>query len=238
MGVGFPNTYWHCIGNVQVFEGPDRVVLFVEVQRGMKWPGLLGRPPHNFAAGFLRIDVFADGRVERTALRSDLKGYITFNTNLYVVVHLADGFYLLESPWHAPRPAYRLGPDQVEPLTEEEARKAVGDETFPTNRNMFDLSKVDAISARRGWRRLNNERLGPFLLHSDPVDSTRHDVRLRHFGGWLSQDEPETIAAESLSSTESWNRTVIKLDTKRWKSYKSPSDRAYLRAQYAASPAQ
>src|SRR4051812_44690657 len=120
VGVGLPNTYWHCLGDVQVFAGPDRVVLFVEVERAMRWPGLLSRPPHDFAAAFLRIDVFPDGRVERTALRSDLDVDITFNTNLYAAVHLADGFYLLENPSYAPRPVYRLGPDRIDRLSPKE----------------------------------------------------------------------------------------------------------------------
>jgi hypothetical protein len=236
-GVGFPKTYWHHIGDVQAFEGPDRVVVFVEVERAMKWPGLLSRPPHNFAAGFLRIDVFPDGRVERTVLYSDLEGHITLNTNLYAVAHLADGFYLLEKPSYAPRPAYRLGPDQVERLSREEATKAAGDETFLAGAHMFDLSKIDAISSRRGWRRLNRDHGGgPYLLIADPIDSTSHGMRLRHSGRWM-EDGPETIVAESLSSTDRWTRTLIKVDMRRWESYQHPSDRAYLRARYAASPA-
>ncbi len=237
MGVGFPNTYWHRIGHVQVFEGPDRVVPFVEVKRAMKWPGLLSRAPHNYAAAFLRIDVLPDGRVERTVLRSDLEGHITFNTNLYAVVRLPDGFYLLENPAYAPRPTYRLGPDRVEPLSQEDAMNALSGEEILVGGGPSDLSKVDALSARRGWRRLNPEWSGPFLLLPDPIDSTKHAVRLRHFGGWPNQDGPETIVAESLSSADHWNRTLIEVDTRRWKSLKDPSDRAYLRERYAASPA-
>jgi hypothetical protein len=235
LGVGLPNTYWHRLGYVQVLEGPDRVVLFVEVNRAMRWPGLIARHSHNFAAAFLRIDVFPDGRIERTTLSSDLEDRLTFNTNLYVVVHLADGFYLLKD---AARPVYRLGPDRVDRLSSEEAVRATGNEVLHARTALFDLSRLDAISARRGWRRLNHEPgNGPYLLRSDSIDSTRHGVRLRHTGGWLNPDAPESIIAESFSSTQRWTRTLIEVDTRRWTSYKAPSDRAYLRATYAASPA-
>ena len=82
-GLGLPTTYWHALGYAQVFEGPDRVVLFVEVQQAMEWPGFLMTPGYYNAVAFFRIDVFPDGRVERTALQCDLEGEITLNTNLY-----------------------------------------------------------------------------------------------------------------------------------------------------------
>jgi hypothetical protein len=57
-------------------------------------------------------------------------------------------------------------------------------------------------------------------------------------GGWLAaEDVPESIIAESLSSANGWSRTLINVDSRRWKSYKDPGDRAYLRARYTASPA-
>jgi hypothetical protein len=221
-----------------VLEGPDRVVLFVEVERAMRWPGLLQSHPHNYAAAFLRIDVFPDGRVERAALRSDLKGHITFNTNLYAAVRLADGFYLLEDPSYAPRPVYRLGQDRIDRLSSDNVVKARGKDIMTASGNLFDLSKVDAISSGRGWRRLNPESCrGPFWHLSDPIDSTRQGVRLRHVGGEFNEDATESIIAESLSLANRWVRILVEVDTRRWKSYKAPGDRAYLRARYAASPA-
>jgi hypothetical protein len=238
VGVGLPNTYWHRLGNVQVFEGPDRVVLFVEAQRAMRWPGFLREGPHNFAAAFLRIDVFPDGRVERTALQSELNGHITFNTYLYVAVRLADGFYLVEDSSSAQGPVYGLRPGQIDRLSPEEIIQARGEDVLRPSANMFTMSELDAVSAKRGWLRLNHEQgSGPYLLSGIPIESTRHGVRLRHAGGWRDVDAPESIVAESISSTNRWSRTLIEIDTRRWKSYRPPSDFAYLRARYAASPA-
>lgn len=238
LGIGQPVTYWHRLGDAQVFEGPDRVVVFIEIERAMQWPGFMDRPPHNYPAAFLRIDVFPDGRVERSELGSDLEGHITFNTNLYAIVRLADGFYLVENPSYAPKPAYSLTAKQIERLTPEEGARATGNDLLRTSDSMFDLSKLDAISAKRGWRRLNHEPGGgPYLLIADPVDSTRHGVRLRHVGGMFDVDAPESIVAESLSANKQWNQRLIEVDTRRWKARRNPSDRAYLRERYAASPA-
>jgi hypothetical protein len=238
-GIGLPYTYWHRLGDGQVFEGPDRVVLFVEVERGMLRPGLFPATyPYNFAAAFLRIDVFPDGRVERSTLRFDGDLHVTFNTNLFSVVRLADGFYLVTMFEETMRPAYRLALDRIEELAPEDASQAVGQDVLQVGKLHFELSNVDAISLRRGWRRLNHVHGRSNLARgSDPVNSTRQGMRLRHVDGGVREDSPESIVAESLSPTEHWTQTVINVDTRRWKSYKNPTDRAYLRAMYAASPA-
>ena len=174
----------------------------------------------------------------RTALPFDLEGHITFNTNLYAVVRLADGFYLLENPSYAPRPVYRLGPNRIDRLSSEEVDRVTGNDVVQASGKYFDLSKVDEISSQRGWRRLNHEPGdGPFLLISDHIDSTQLGVRLRHVGHSWDEDSSESIVAESLSPTDRWTRTLIDVDTRRWTSYEDPRDRAYLRARYAASPA-
>lgn len=238
-GVRSPNIYWHHLGDVQAFEGPDRIVLFVEVERAMKWPGLIGRVPHNFAAGFLRIDIFPDGRVERAHLQSDLKGHITLNPSLYAVAHLADGFYLIDEPAFAPKPAYRFGPDRIDPLSSEEAIRAAGEDVLPTRDHFYDFSGLDAISAKRGWQRL--QRKSNDWQYPDPVGlitSTRHGVKLWQIGkSWGQHDAPQSIIAESLSPTNRWAHTLLELDTRPWKSHKAPGDRDYLREQYAANPA-
>lgn len=240
-GLGLPITYWHYLGCGHVFEGLDRVVVFIEVRRAMQWPGFLMTPAYNDPVAFFRIDVFPDGRVERATLRADLGGHITFNTNLYVVVRLADGFYLVENPGYAPRVAYRLGSDRIEPLTSEERTRATGQDVLQAGGGFFDLSRVDAISARRGWHRISGRRGdGPSPLlssYSDPIDSTRHGVRLRYAGDPVDRDGLDAIVAESLSPTDRWARTLIEVDTRRWWSYTGPSNLAYLRARYAASPA-
>jgi hypothetical protein len=238
-GLGLPYVYWHHLRNAQVFEGPDRVTLFLEVERDMRRPGLFPAAyPYRFPAALLRIDVFPDGRFERTTLRFDLDDYITFNTNNYTVVRLADGFYLLTMVGDVPMPAYRLGLDRIEALSSEDAIRATGQDMLQAGRDQFDLSKMDAVSVARGWRRINQEHVGPYqMLGSGPIDSTRLGVRLRHVPRWLHEGEPESIVAESLSPTERWARTLIELDTRPWKAYKSPTDRTYLRTKYVASPA-
>ena len=240
-GLGLPITYWHYLGCGHVFEGPDRVVVFIEVRRAMQWPGFLMTPAYNDPVAFFRIDVFPDGKVERTTLQADLGGHITFNTNLYVVVRLADGFYLVENHQYPGRPAYRLGSDRIEPLTTEERARIAGAEVLESNGSPFDLSRGDAISAGRGWRRISRGRSdGPsplFWQYSDPIDSTRHGVRLRYASDSVDQDGLGSIVAEALSPTNRWSRTLIEVDTRRWWSYTGPSNRAYLRARYAASPA-
>jgi hypothetical protein len=242
LGLGLPYTYWHRLAEVQAFEGPDRVVLFVEVQRAMNRPGLFpGAYAYDLAAALWRIDVFPDGRVERTPFRLDDVGDdITLNTNLYTVVRLAEGFYLVER-WREgrPRPVYRLGPEGIRWLPSKEVIRATGQDVLEASSDPFDLSKVDAISLRRGWRRLNRERGGgPYLrLGSDPIDSARHGLRLWHLPRWWDWDEPESLVAESSSPTDHWTRTLIEVDTRRWKSYREPGDRAYVLSKYAASPA-
>ncbi len=240
LGLGFPYTYWHGLGHVQAFEGPDRVVLFVEVERGMNRPGLFpGAYPYLFAAAIGRIDVFLDGRVERTTFRLDVDDDVTVNTNLYVVVRLADGFYLERMfGRHAPTPAYKLEPDGTLSLPSKEAVRTAGPDVIPASNDPFDLSRVDAISLRNGWHRLHDEHGRPYrLLALDPIESTRLGIRLGHLPRWPREDEPESLVAESLSPADPWTRTLIEVDTRRWKSYREPSDRAYLRAKYAASPA-
>jgi hypothetical protein len=237
-GVGLPITYYHHLGYVQAFEGPDRVILFVEVERGMEWPGLVGHAPYRYAAAFYRIDVFPDGRVEKSALRSDSEGHLTFNTNLFAVARLADGFYLVETPSYAPRPAYRLDPDRIDPLSAEAAIRAAGGDLLRSSKGIFDLSQIDAISTARGWRRLNHEPgPGPHLLSSHPIDSPRNGIRLKYVRRPMVGDGSQSLVAESLSPAAGWARTLIEVDTREWTSYRSPSDRAYLRAKYAASPA-
>ena len=116
-----------------------------------------------------------------------LSGHITFNTNLYAAVHLADGFYLLENPSDAPRPVYRLSPGRIDRLSTEDATRAAGEDVLLASGDVSDLSQIDAISAKRGWRRLNEPGHGLYKVSSDPIDSTRHRVRLRHVGGWLDK---------------------------------------------------
>ena len=62
-------------------------------------------------------------------------------------------------------------------------------------------------------------------------------VRLRHAGGLFYNEGLESIIAESISPTNRWAYTLIEVNTRRWKSYRDPTDRAYLRRRYAAARA-
>lgn len=238
-GTSSPNTYWHHPGGVQAFEGPDRVVLFVEVERVTKLPGLLRESPyrHN-AVEFVRIDILPDGIIERTHLQSNLEDNISFELSRYAAVYLANGFYLVDDPWTAPRPAYRLGPDRIERLSPNEAIRAAGEDVLPASDPSSDLSGLDAISAKRGWSPLH--RKSDDWQYPDPlglINSTRHGVRLWQVGRSWDKGTPQSIIAESLSPTNRWTHTLLELDTRPWKSYKDEDDRDYLREQYAANPA-
>src|SRR4051794_5912528 len=79
-GLGSPYTYWLIISDVQIFEGPSSVVLFVEVERTMRYPGFLQEAPIRRPVRLDRVHVALDGGVERSNLK--FQGEPTFNTNV------------------------------------------------------------------------------------------------------------------------------------------------------------
>ena len=230
MGLGSPRTYWQRIGDMQAFEGPDRLVLFVEVRRAMRWPGLISSKAINLAAGFLRVDVFPDGRVERKDLRYNPEDHLTLNTNIGVVLKLVDAFHLARtSNSTGERRLYRLGPDQITALFPTELEKALSKDGPLTFDSRFDLSSLDSISIRNGWRRIDDEG-------SNTYESIRLGVRIRHRKESWEATGPEVVVAESLTIPGAWSRTLITVDRRRWTSYKDPGNRKYLRQKYAETP--
>ncbi len=91
-GMGKPFRYWESIDWVQVFEGPDRVVLFVEVDRNQGRPGPLVSPANvHLPQRLIRIDIFPDGRVRRALLEHEKR--LSFHPNLARIVRGRDDFY-------------------------------------------------------------------------------------------------------------------------------------------------
>src|SRR4051794_19970991 len=79
-GLGLPYTYWLQISEVQAFDGEDGVVLFVEVERTMRYGGFLQNAPINKTMQLLRVDVSRDGQVSQVSLK--FNDNTTFNTNI------------------------------------------------------------------------------------------------------------------------------------------------------------
>ena len=199
-GIGLPNTYWHRIGPVQIFEGGDVVVVFAEVDLVTLRPGLVRSPPTVWEpVRFYRIDLSRAGLARKERLR--LPEGASFNRNLSRIVGLRDGFHLIGMDR-----VMKLDGGLVEPI-----------EGLGIGRDTWDNEVLEKISQENGWRLLNNRHhLGP---HREPVDSGTMDVRIR-----LARTDPcQLLVAES---RDAGNRRVIRLlevNSKKWKSYRSPS---------------
>ena len=217
-GLGLPYTYWLRIAQVQAFEGEDGVVLFVEVERAMRYGGFLQEAPLNKAMQLLRIDVSRDGRVSQVPLR--FHEGTTFNTNIAPIIRLPDHFYLVQEPSMG-RPScqlHRVLGDRIESLTFDESGRilqSIGLRCGET-RSIDDFEAFDRISRRNGWQRLNGSSYS-FRFES-PVVSHRHKLRLLFVEEGLSQ----SIVADSFSGPNHWSKTLVSVDTRRWKSYRSP----------------
>jgi hypothetical protein len=217
-GLGLPYTYWLQIAEVQAFDGEDGVVLFVEVERAMRFGGFLQEGPINKAMQLLRIDVSKDGQVSQIPLKFDED--TTFNTNIAPIIRLPDHFYLVQQPSMG-RPScqlHRVDGDRIEPLSLEESRtilQAIG-LRCGESRTLDDFEEFDLISKRSGWERLN--RSSYMFEHDSPVVSNRHKLRLL----FIKEDQFQAIVTESFSGPNHWSQAIVRVNTRRWKSYKSP----------------
>lgn len=220
-GAGQRYTYWHRIGNLQVFEGPDSVILFVEVQLATRRPGLIQSPPVvDEPSRLLQIEVAPDGAAKTTVLKSD--DFTTFNMNVAPIIRLADAFYVVDYPEGSLR---KIHDGRVEPLDWAESQ-AVLRATGLHDIGWRDES-LDRVSERNGWRRLNEwDTSRPDS--SQPIESQVHPMRI-----WCVEDESGAsgmIWAESAAKESPWVATLLTVDTKRWRSYKaSPRTRAHRR---------
>jgi hypothetical protein len=217
-GLGLPYTYWLEISEVQAFDGEDGVVLFVEVRRTMEYGGFIQAPPIDKTIQLLRVDVSRDGNVSQVPLRFNQD--ITFNTNVAPIIRLPDHFYLVQEPSMG-RPScqlHRVLGDRIESLTFDESGRilqSIGLRCGET-RSIDDFEAFDRISRRNGWQRLNGSSYS-FRFES-PVVSHRHKLRLLFVEEGLSQ----SIVADSFSGPNHWSKTLVSVDTRRWKSYRSP----------------
>ena len=218
-GLGLPYTYWLQIAEVQAFDGEDGVVLFIEVERATRYGGFLQEGPINRAMQLLRIDVSRDGQISQVPLKFD-EG-TTFNTNIAPIIKLQDHFYLVEQPSMG-RPScqlHRVVGDRIETLSFEESGRilqAIGLQCGGSRR-LDDFEEFDLISKRRGWARLN--RSSYMFKYDAPVVSNRHKLRLLFVEG----DQSQAIVAESFSGPNHWSKPLVRVNTRRWKSYQSPT---------------
>jgi hypothetical protein len=217
-GVGLPYTYWLQIAGSQVFEGENGVVLFVEVERTMRYGGFMQEAPIRKTMQLLRIDVSRDGQVSQIPLKFD-EG-TTFHTNIAPIVRLPDHFYLVQQPSMG-RPScqlHRVTGDHIEPLSFEESGRmlqAIGLQCGGS-RSLDDFEEFDIISKRNGWERLN--RSSYMFAYDAPIVSRRHKLRLL----FVEEDQSRAIVAESFSGPDHWSKPLVNVNTKHWKSYQSP----------------
>ena len=166
----------------------------------------------------LRIEVSGDGQVRQTPL--EFQGYTTFNTNIAPIIWLPDHFYLVQQPSMG-RPScqlHRVLKDRIDPLSFEESGRilqAIGLQCGGSRR-LDGLGDFDIISKRSGWERLN--RSSYMFAYDAPVVSHRHKLRLL----FAEDDQSQAIVAESFSGPNHWSKTLVRVSTKRWKSYQSP----------------
>ncbi len=218
-GLGLPYTYWLEIDQVQAFEGDDGVVLFVEVDRTMRYGGFLQEAPIDKTMQLLRVDVSRDGQASQVPLK--FNDDATFNTNIAPIIKLSDHFYLVQQPSMG-RPScqvHQVLGDRIESLSFGESDKILRSIGLPCgqSRGLDDFSEFDTISQRSGWTRLNGSSYG-FRYGRDPIVSARHKLRLRFVDDGVS----EAIVAESFDGPNHWSKPLVRVNTSRWKSYRSP----------------
>ena len=215
LGLGLPYVYWYTMRDVQIFDGPEELVLFVDVYKAMRYPGLAQTNPLDKSARLIKITVTPQGAVELSPLQYH-GGYITFNANLFTVLRFSDDFYLVENPLSTGRRLLRFNGDVIEPAARPDHDEIL--RSFGTA-DLSDRTKLDKINEENGWRRLNDDNgKGPYLVHGDSIISKRNRVRLR----LETREGSESLIAESLSETNPWTKTLITIDTRRWRSYKAP----------------
>jgi hypothetical protein len=80
----------------------------------------------------------------------------------------------------------------------------------------LQFEEFDLISKRGGWERLN--RSSYMFEHDAPVVSHRHELRLL----FVEDDQSQAIVADSISDLNHWSKPLVKVNTRRWKSYQTP----------------
>ena len=221
MGVGLPCTYWHRVGNLQVFEGPDSVVLFVEVQLATRRPGLIQSPPVVVEPSrLLQIEVAPQrGAAKTTVLKSD--DFTSFNMNIAPIIRLPDAFYVVVDSPRCLLERIHEGRAEPHPLAES---RAILQSAGVHHIGWRDKS-IDRVSERNGWRRLN--QWSTSLPDSfQPIESKVHPMRI-----WCGEEKSGAMGmiwAESTAKEAPWVATLVTVNTKRWRSYEaSPRTRAH-----------
>lgn len=218
VGLGVPSTYWLQVGEMQVFEGPEGVVLFVEVDRTVRLPGFVRSVPvRKKPLQLLRIDVSRTGQVTRNTLR--FNNWTTFNTNIAPIVRLEDDFYLVQEPslGHPDCQLHRVNGKDIVPLSLAESRALLRSvQLICGPLGLGELARLDTVSNANGWWRLNG---ASYAFRRDPegYTSRRHKLRIR----FTEADLTESVVAESLAENNHWITPAVAVITRRWKSYRS-----------------
>lgn len=212
-GHGLPATYWLRLSEVQIFEGPEGVVLFVEVERLARHSGFIPSRPMYWPGRLVRIDVSPTGLVRRTVLGH--QGYVTFNTNVSPAMRINDTFYLVKSPslGHPNCRLQQIDDGWVRSLSVEESESVLGSVGIACGSwGLWHFENLDRVSEKYGYRRLNGSS---YMIHGEGFVSPRHRLRIRVMGLGQSQ----AIMVESLTTDDPWNKTVERVSTRRWRSY-------------------
>lgn len=217
-GLGRPYTYWLEISDVQVFDGETSVVLFVEIERRMRYPGFLQEGSIRKPAQLLRIEVSQGREVTRIPLK--FEGCPTFNTNIAPIIKLDDHFYLVEGPSRGrpSRQLHRVVGDHIETLSFEESGKLLQTAGFQygRSRGLDNFEEYDRISNRNGWQRLNGSSYG--FKHDTPIESHRHRLRLLY----TEDERSQSLVADSIYWPNYWSNTLYRVNTMRWRSHQLP----------------
>jgi hypothetical protein len=217
-GLGQSKTYWHEIGPVQIFEGTDSVIAFVEISQATHRPGLIRSPANvRIPARLLRIEVGRDGSVKQALLPSE--PHIDFN-NVDSVLKLADAFYLMNGPSSGQRGILlnKIDGDHIEPLSADEADEILRSEgLLRAKPGIGSQEQFDRVLEKREWRRVGGWRSGIWILPK-AVDCDRLKIRLRG----VKSDLDETLTAESLGDGERWVKSLLTVNTRSQRSYGSP----------------
>ena len=189
-GLGLPYTYWHRLGYAQVFEGPDRVVLFVEVERAMNRPGLF--PGAYPSISPLRCCASTSTPTAASSGRPSNPISVTNSPSTRTCTRWCASRRILSRQDVRRRPDAHLqaGTEPNRSLSSSEALVAKGQAILhaTTTRSTCRESTLspwagDTATQSRAW---------PWAVPADwpgPAESTRHSLRFRHVPRWLPESE-------------------------------------------------
>ncbi|WZO97890.1 hypothetical protein EP7_004942 [Isosphaeraceae bacterium EP7] len=213
IGVGRPETCWNRIKAVQIFEGPESVILFVEVDQVTERPGLVRSPGTVYdQLRLFRFEVTADGKVKQRLLEFE-QGESFELWNRGPVTRLSDGFYLFKRSLRLSK----IGEDRIERLSEKDSAAIVRGLPAQIQSFNFNSDVFDRVSKANGWTRLivYDQR---FKLSAELAVSAVHKMSLKIVLTDPSRDKnpSQEIRAESLDRSSPWSVRLLRQDNRRW----------------------